>query len=318
MALTLEQYARSLDGRNLVWPAPPEPRTPRAKPHLAAMPQIKLVTWNIYGTLLSISGGELYFRHPQKLIMDLALEKTVQEFKMWGSMSRKPGQPSEYMGEIHGKIFDDLRMAPSFGEKHPEIQSEHIWEGVLKRLLQKEYKYDEETYGSMTDYTRKIAYFFHVSMQGTACYPGVASAMEHVASCGVKQGVIADGQCFTLLQLQRGLGQQRCATPLNQLIEPEFCALSFVQKSRKPSERLFRPVLQAAQARGIAPLQILHIGSRLTNDLAVARKLGMRTGLYAGDKESLEFSREQLKAPATRPDVLLTDFEQMREVITCN
>ena len=39
--------------------------------------------------------------HPQKLIMDVALDKTVQEYKMWGSMSRKPGQPSEYMGQIY-------------------------------------------------------------------------------------------------------------------------------------------------------------------------------------------------------------------------
>src|SRR5437868_790122 len=81
MALTLEQYARYLDTRDLVWPAPPEPRTPKARPHLAHLPHIKLVTWNVYGTLLSIAGGDLYFSHPQKLIMDLALEKTVQEFK---------------------------------------------------------------------------------------------------------------------------------------------------------------------------------------------------------------------------------------------
>ena len=110
----------------------------------------------------------------------------------------------------------------------------------------------------------------------------------------------------------------RLATPLNQLIDPELCALSFVQRARKPSEKLFRPVLQAAQARGIAPTQILHISSRMTQDVIPARKLGMRTGLYAGDKESLEYTREQVKDPATRPDVLLTDFEQLHEVIQPN
>lgn len=315
MALTLEQYARYLDSRGLTWPMPPEPRKPKAKPHLVPLPHVKLVTWNIYGTLLAISGGELYLRHPQKLIMDLALEKTVQEFKMWGSMSRKPGQPSDYMGEIYGKLLDDLRMAPSPGEKYPEIQSEHVWEGVLKRLLQKEYKYDEDQFGSLQDYSRKIAYFFHASLQGTACYPGVAAAMEYVQSLGIFQGVLGNAQCFTLLQLQRGLEQQRCVTPLHQLIDPEFCALSFALRARKPSERLFRPVLQAAQARGIAAPQILHVGSRIAQDLAPARKLGLRTGLFAGDKESLEATREQIKDPATRPDVLFTDFEQLSEVI---
>ena len=27
--------------------------------------------------------------------MNVALDKTIHEFKMWGSMSRKPGQPAD-------------------------------------------------------------------------------------------------------------------------------------------------------------------------------------------------------------------------------
>src|SRR4051794_25097055 len=119
MPLTLEQYAQFLDTRDLSWPAAPEPGKVKARPHLIAMPQVRMVTWNIYGTLLSIMDGELFFTHPQQFVMDLALEKTVQEFKMWGSMSRKPGQPSEYMGQIYRKVLDDQRLAPSPGEKHP-------------------------------------------------------------------------------------------------------------------------------------------------------------------------------------------------------
>src|SRR4051812_27116906 len=101
MPLTLEQYADFLDTRDLVWPAAPEVQRPKARSHLVAMPQIRAVTWNLYGTLLNIFGGQLLFEHPQKFVMDIALDKTVLEFKMWGSMTRKPGQPSEYMGHIY-------------------------------------------------------------------------------------------------------------------------------------------------------------------------------------------------------------------------
>lgn len=293
----------------------PPPKKAKAKAHLARLPQIQLVTWNIYGTLLGISGGELYFEHPDKFMMDLALEKTVQEFKMWGSMSRKPGQPSEYMGQIYKRVYDDLRLAPSPGEKHPEMHTDRIWEAILKKLMQKEYKYDAATYGSLNDYGRKIAYFFHASLQGTACYPEAATALEHVKMSGLRQGLIADAQCFTLIQLERGLAQQHCATPLGMLFDADLRSLSFEHNARKPSERLFRPVLQAAAAKGIAPVQILHIGSRIEHDLAPAKKLGMRTGLFAGDKESLRVTGEQLKDPATRPDVLLTDLGQIREIV---
>ena len=99
MPLTLEQYATYLDGRDLPWPAPPAIKPKKAIPHLTRLPEVRAVLWNVYGTLLAIPFGELLFEHPQPFVMHMALEKTIAEFKMWASMSRKPGQPSEYMGQ---------------------------------------------------------------------------------------------------------------------------------------------------------------------------------------------------------------------------
>ena len=67
-------------------------------------PKVRAVLWTVYGTLLSIPPhGELLFQHPQDFVQEMALEKTISEFKMWGSMSRKPGQPADYMREIYRK-----------------------------------------------------------------------------------------------------------------------------------------------------------------------------------------------------------------------
>ncbi|MCI0638973.1 MAG: HAD hydrolase-like protein [Gemmataceae bacterium] len=326
MPLTLLQYADYLDTRDLPWPAAPEVTRPKAKPHLAPLPEVRLVTWNLYGTLLAIGGGELLFEHPQKFVMELALEKTVQEFKMWGAMSRKPGKPSEYMGQLYTKALDDQRLAPSPGEKHPEILSERVWDWIIKKLFQKEYQFDAGFYGSLNEYCKKIAYFFHASLQGTACQPSAWAAVAHVNGCGVPQGLIADAQCFTMAQLQRGLRAQGCSggvplpdsdgTDVDRLFPAEWRALSCDHKGRKPSERLFRPVLAQATKSGLAPENILHIGSRIDKDIAPAKKLGLRTALYAGDKESLKASAEQLKDPGLRPDVLLTDLEQIKLVLS--
>src|SRR5207302_9058043 len=134
--------------------------------------------------------------------------KTVQEFKMWGSMTRKPGQPSEYMRHLYTTALSEQRLAPSPGEKHPEIASERIWENILKKLLKKDYKFDAGFYGSLNEFSRKVAYFFHASLQGTACYAGTAKALHGLHAAGVQQGLLADAQCFTIVQLQRGLAAQ--------------------------------------------------------------------------------------------------------------
>ncbi|MCC6417634.1 MAG: HAD family hydrolase [Gemmataceae bacterium] len=315
MALTLEQYTDYLDGRDYPWPAPPEVERPRARPHLKPLPQVRAVTWSCYGTLLAISGGDLVFEHPQKFMMELALEKTVQEFKMWGSMSRKPGQPSEYMGQLYANALTELRVAPSPGEKYPEIAVEKAWESILKKLLKKDYKFDAGFFGSLNEYSRKIAYFFHASLQGVGCYPGAAAALRALQERGVAQGLLADGQCFTIVQLQRGLARQDEAARLDDFIDPEQRALSCDVKARKPSERLFRHALEALAQRGISPAEVLHVGSRIDRDIVPARRLGMRTALFAGDKASLQATPEQLKDPASRPDVLLTELGQVADVV---
>ncbi len=315
MPMTLEQYTNHLDTRDLVWPVPPPLERAKARPHLKAMPQVRVVTWNLYGTLLRIFGGQVLFEHPQKFVMDIALDKTVQEFKMWGAMSRKPGQPAEYMGQIYKRVLTDLQLAPSPGEKYPEIAAERIWEAILKKLQQKDYKYDAAFYGPMPDYCRKIAYFFHASLQGTACQDGAAAALEHVHHAGLKQAILADAQCFSFVQLKRGLSQQHCGVGADQLFTLPWCALSNEVGGRKPSERLFKHSLSQLQAQGIAPAQVLHVGARLLVDLVPAKKLGMRTALFAGDKESLQATVDQLKDPATRPDVLLTELGQIAEIV---
>jgi histidinol phosphatase-like enzyme len=317
MPLTLEQYATYLDGRGLPWPAPPEIRKVKARPHLSKLTGIKAVLWNTYGSLLAISGGDLYLEHPDEMVMNVALEKTVSEFNMWSSMTRKPGQPADYLGQIYRQVlFEKRATSGGGGERYPEMAVERIWETILKKLLQKDYKFDAAFYGSLNEYSRKIAYFFHSSLQGTACYPTAAKALTWCREQGLLQGLLGAGQCFTCVHLQRGLGAQENGINIDDIFATDLRILSHAVRSRKPSERLFRAALEALQGRGIGPEQVLHVGSRLQIDIAPARKLGMKTALFAGDKLAVQATSEELREPATRPDALLTRLDQIASVVT--
>jgi hypothetical protein len=315
MPLTLEQYATWLDGRDLPWPAPLPPEPIKARPHLKRLNGIRAVLWNVYGTLLAIPFGELVFEHPQPFVMTMALEKTIAEFKMWASMSRKPGAPSEYMLHLYKTQLDEQRLAPSPDERYPEVQSDRLWEGLIKKLFQKEYTFDAGFYGSLNEYSRKIAYFFHASLQGTAAYPGAADAVRAVADAGLVQGLCGDGQCFTAVQLQRGLTAQVEGLRLECVAPPDRQVLSCDVKGKKPSERLFQYALDRLEKHDIGPAEVLHVASRIDKDLAPAKKLGLRTALFVGDRGSLAANPHQLKDRTTKPDVLLTELPQIAEVV---
>ena len=132
---------------------------------------------------------------------------------------------------------------------------------------------------------------------------------------GLIQGILANSQCFTLVQLERGLIKQDPGALASKLLDANFIACSHDLRCRLPSERIFRHILAAASSKGIQAGEVLHIGSRIALDVAPARRLGMRTGLFAGDKTSLEATAEQLKDAHNRPDVLLTELTQIADVI---
>ncbi|HEV3440224.1 MAG TPA: HAD hydrolase-like protein, partial [Gemmata sp.] len=315
MPLTLEQYVERIGSRtDLPWPAAPRIDPPKAKPALHPLP-VKAVFWTVYGTLVAIPQGELQFEHPQDFVTDAALDKLIKEFKMWNSMSRKPGTPSAYMKELYRKALTTLQMAGSGGEKYPEVQVERVWDDIVKKLFQKDYQFDMLTYGSMNEYVKKIAYFYHASIQGVGAYPGAVDALRLVADRGVFQGILADGQCFTSGQLQRCLKQQDSSFEMDVAIPSTLRIISAEKKAKKPSETLFKAAAQAGAGKGIDPGEILHVGSNLARDIAPAKKHGFRTALFAGDKNSLTATPEQLKDAAFRPDVLLTELPQILEVI---
>jgi FMN phosphatase YigB (HAD superfamily) len=91
--------------------------------------------------------------------------------------------------------------------------------------------------------------------------------------------------------------------------------LSFQEGIRKPSRAFYERAVQKFAEHGIAPDAVLYVGCRLRDDLAVAKSIGMRTALYAADKISMRATKEDMKNPELRPDRLLTDLAQVREIL---
>lgn len=316
MALTLEQYAANyLPTRGLPWPTAPkiEPKK-KAHAHLTPMP-LKAIFWTVYGTLLNVLQGELLFEHPQSFVTDNALDKTIKEFNMWNSMSRKPGAPAEQMRDYFTKALTTLRMIGHGQEKYPEVQAEKIWEDIVKKLLQKEYKFDVSLYGAMNEFVKKVTYFYHASIQGCAAYPGAVDAVQQLAERGIVNGLLADGQCFTPAQIHKAFREESPNFDVNNYFPLNLRVLSCDKHARKPSETIFREAVAVAASRGWKPDQVLHVGSSVVRDIAPAKRFGFRTALFAGDKQSLVATADHLREPEFRPDALLTDLTQVLELV---
>jgi len=300
----------------LMWPAQPQIKPAKARPAVRKLPEVQVITFSIYGTLVAIAGGDLMLVHPNDFIMETALDKTIQEFKMWQSMSRKPGRPSEQMARTYKQICDDLRVQlGSRGERYPELRCELIWERIVGRLVKNDYSWDEGFYGPVESFCQKIAYFFHSNLQGIGPQPNALAALRALRKKGLKLGLLAHGQCFSRLQLLRCLRQQGKLQVLGELFDLDFQVLSCECGARKPSERIYRAMVQRLGQCGLVPKNVLHVGPHIDHDVAGPKRFGFRTALYAGDKAALVASAAKLKEPVTRPELLITDLKQLVDAV---
>lgn len=316
MSKSLQEYAEWLDGRGLLWPAAPKPVAVNATAYLKPLEGVRGVAWSLYGTLLQISDGKLLLMHPQQLRMQIALEKTIHEFNMWNSMSRKPGAPWEYMLQQYTRQVEDRQLGGS-GRKGeaPEVNSTDVWRVLIERLGKKEYSYDEDFYGDIEEYAEKVAFFFHSCLQGVGAAPNALFALQSLTKPGLSQGIVGDAQPFSLVQLLRGLRLQGEVISISQLISPGCFSLSYEENVKHPSQLLFERSLQQFRSAGLAPKEIVCVSSRLRDELAIAKKLGMKTALFAGDKNSLQATPADMKEPDLRPDRILTDVAQVLQIV---
>lgn len=317
MPLSLEEYADELsDRKDLIWPKPPKPEPVSAKSGLKRLPEVRCVLWNVYGTFLNIFSGEILFEHPKELVMSFALDKTIKEFNMWTFMSRRPGEPSAQMKVLYDQViaFDMVGIGSVKGEKYPEKPSEKIWETIIKNKLKSDYHFDAGKFGPLPEYAKKVAYFFHASLQGTAPHEGAVEAARTLSELGIRQGYLTDGQCFTWAQVRRGVLSEQPGLDPDVLFDRKLRVVSVDVGAKKPSERIFQRAREGLASAGLDPTQVLYVSNKLETDLAPAKKIGMRTALYVGDKSTLQARPEQLKDQNLKPDLLLTRLDELPRV----
>ncbi|MEZ6056363.1 MAG: HAD family hydrolase [Planctomycetaceae bacterium] len=315
--MKLSEYIESLDQRReLIWPEPPAPKPIKAKPYLKPISGIRAVVWSLYGTLLRIDTGRLHHLHPQKLRLQIALEKTIQEFNLWQSMDRKPGQPWESLLPTYQKLVEDaqLRGTKRKGDV-PEVDSAAVWLKIIERLEKNEYQFDRGKYGDSAGLAEKMAYFFHASMQGVAAVEGAVSLLRRLMQSGIRQGLIDDGQSFSIPQMLRAFQQQDRLDSPGDVISLDCVVLSHQIHLRKPSPSLFEKGVELLARHQIEPPQVLYVTHRLTDDLAVARSLGFRTALVVADAQCTQVESADVNQPENRPDRLITELNQVAHIL---
>jgi putative hydrolase of the HAD superfamily len=127
------------------------------------------------------------------------------------------------------------------------------------------------------------------------------------------QGIISNSQFYTPIVLEALTGKS-----LDELgLHNELLHWSFRERRKKPDIHFYTQFLEKLNKvdASINPEQVLYAGNDMLKDIWPASQLGMKTALFAGDKRSLKWRRTDARCKNLEPDIVFTEFEQLKDVI---
>ena len=316
MNLSIEEYALRQSKRRFrrrkyeVVPARVTARIPRIEGAGA-------VLWDIYGTLLALSVGDLESALARKDTMREAFKLTIREF---GFRKFLDGDPSDTLMEQYFREIEKTHLRKSSrGAFSPEVRIERIWLRIMRKLSLQGYKPGPRGDGIDLDFALKAAYFFDDVYQTKTLYPDARRTLAGIKKHGLKQGIISNAQFYTPIALRMLLGREglRGADPFGRLFDRRLVFFSYRLGVSKPNPLAFELARDRLQAKGIEPKRVLYVGNDVLNDMLPARRVGFKSVLFAGDKESLTLRKDRPECAGFKPDAVIKSLPQLLQIIGC-
>jgi putative hydrolase of the HAD superfamily len=282
--------------RRLSYPLRPQPTGFPAR--VAALPDIRAVIFDIYGTLFISGSGD---------IGPASAEQNEQALREALSAA---GLPVERLGDNSCAaeiLVDAIQEAQAVrrgeGIEFPEVDIIAVWRHVLMKLFKQDLKL------AINDaQVRRLAIEYECRTNPVWPMPGMRDTLDALRAAGRQLGIVSNAQFYTPLMFRALLD----ATPDELGFNPRLCAWSYKTLQGKPSITLFQQVLdELATVHGIRPQQTLYVGNDMLKDIWPASQLGFKTALFAGDRRSLRLREDDERCRALQADLVIDHLEQL-------
>lgn len=258
------------------------------KPRLKNINGIKAILIDIYGTFITSPVDGLL-----SLGEDRAFRKTIKEFGL--NVNHKKLKELYYDG-----ITKEQEKKAKEGIRHPEVLIENVWADILKSINAK----------GVNKF--KIAYFFDWNSDRNKLYPGAFETLKSLKQEGIRLGIVSNAQFYTTINLTLILRKASGGKIKNwkEFFDPRLCAFSHKQGFSKPNKRIF-----AKHKKIFKPSEMVMIGNDLMKDIGTAKKVGLKTVLFAGDGKSLRLRKRDPLVKGLKPDAVITNWKQLLTVV---
>ena len=273
-------------------------------PSLKKLSGIRAVLFDVYGTLFQSGVGDISLAEDDRGNKREALIREAIEAAGFKLLDLKSPIAELFHDTIHAE--QDIRRQQ--GIDYPEVDILGVWEDLVGQLEAYELIRGRATRSSL----QSLSVHYEARVNPAAPMPGLEETLEGLLDKNLNLGIVSNAQCYTPMLFEAFLD----GTPPDVGFEDMLCIWSFEHSVAKPSTRLFEIAAERLQAiDGIEPKETLYIGNDMRNDVMPAARLGYKSALFAGDKRSLRWRKDDASCQGVEPDLVVTELPQLLECV---
>ena len=279
---------------------------PNLKPNSDANLPVKAVIFDIYGTLLISSSGDIDPATFTEENMKKALEA--------GGFNLNVINTAVYsflLQQLPVKVASNQQELKLKGHPYPDIDIFKVWNEMLAEaeregLMQR----------SGMESLAETILVFEVLSNRVFPMPGMRETLQKLKEKNIPLGIVSNAQFYTPILMNYFLTGQVHPSQHIDLFEPELSVFSYKELKAKPDVALFEKFIPGLKEKyGILPEETVFVGNDMLKDVYTAKNAGLQTVLFAGDERSLRLRENDERVKGLFPDFIITELKQLLDII---
>ncbi len=286
---------------------PVEPRfCPGLTCERTGKPPIKAVIFDIYGTLLISSSGDI-----EQAVFAEGNMKQALEAGGFSADNYSEEIFSFLLEELPVKIKSNQQELIAKGHPFPDIDIFKVWNEMLataehKGLLKR----------SESESLAETILVFEILSNKVFPMPEMKETLEKLKEKNIPLGIVSNAQFYTPILMNYFLTGEVDVAQQIKYFEPNLTVFSFEELKAKPDVSLFEKFLPNLKKQyGILPEEAVFVGNDMLKDVYTAKKAGLQTVLFAGDERSLRLRDDDERVKGLSPDFIITELKQLLNII---
>jgi putative hydrolase of the HAD superfamily len=269
---------------------------------------IKILVFDIYGTLIVSSSGDLDKDTATSKHVITALNQGGFFFVDVNTQNKNAGQ---LINLFHQTIVEEQNKLKQQNYPYPEVDIIKVWSYCINIFEQKNIiKRNNPTC------IKTVTTVFEILSNKVWPMPEMNKVLNTLQQKDIPLGIVSNAQFYTPLIMNYFTDNLLSEDEFVNGFDSDISVFSYKLLRSKPDTYLFKLLAEKIYKKyNIKPAQVLFIGNDMLKDVWTAKQAGFKTALFAGDKRSLRLHNNDGRCKNIKPDFVLTELLQIFNII---